>query len=494
MEFPDAVLMSGTAERSCDRLTASGTVGPKRGLSPLVCLCSVLLLGCAEVGTVPEASTVAANGEPRPDGAEPIGPAPTDSPEPAPRSAAVTHAFDSDCMAAPTPTRGHDADPSRRVVRVSTEEELQSAIGELRDDTVIVLAPGDYALSRTLRIGRDNVTLQGDGERCTDVVLRGKGMDDPAGRDIVPHGIWTDAGNLSVQNLTIRDVWHHGIAINAGARSPSVYNVRLVDTGEQMLKVSSPGSAPSTDDGRVEYSVFEYTDAPSRLDRGGGTGYTNGVDVHGGDGWRIRRNRFENFHTADDMRHLWNPAVLMWNGASDTLVEANVFIDVDRAIAFGLADRPLDHQGGVIRNNMIVMSENLYSDQRRAGSDAAIIVWSSPRTEVLHNTIVTRGNLDNAVQLRYDSADARIANNLMDVPVRDRGDNRYEDTGNVLHQGIDIFRDVGRGDLHLVRVVDGIVGAGAVLDSAPRDFDGEDRRDDSVSDIGADEFGPSGGS
>lgn len=139
----------------------------------------------------------------------------------------------------------------------------------------------------------------------------------------------------------------------------------------------------------------------SDTDHGGGTGYTNGIDVHGGRGWVIGNNRFENFHPADDMQHLWNPVVLMWNGAVDSLIETNVFVDVDRAIALGLADRPLDHRRGIVRNNMIVLRRDLLGESRRTGSDGAVLVWNSPGSRILHDTIISQGNLARSIELRH---------------------------------------------------------------------------------------------
>src|SRR5262249_29339820 len=138
----------------------------------------------------------------------------------------------------------------------------------------------------------------------------------------------------------------------AGAGGVHLYHDRFFDTGEQIIK-SNPVNGVGADDCTVEYCVIEYTNGPSTVDHGGGTGYTNGVDVHTGSGWQIRNNLFRNFHPPDTAADLWNPVVLMWNHSQDTVVEGNTFIDCDRAVAFGLVDQAtgFDHQGGVIRNN-----------------------------------------------------------------------------------------------------------------------------------------------
>ncbi len=385
-------------------------------------------------------------------------------------------------------------DSSQTVIPVNSEGALQQAMGSIGNNTTLLLEPGVYHLSNTLWVNSDNVTIRGNSNRCDDVVLEGPGMENASGANAVPHGIWTDATNLKVQNLTIRNVYRHAITVNGGGQSPQIYNVRMADAGEQFVKVNPLSFGSGVDNGRVEYSVMEYTGSPPTTDHGGGTGYTNGVDVHAGKGWIIRNSRFENFHTPDNAQNLWNPAILMWNGAEDTLVENNQFIDVDRAIAFGLLDRAGDHQGGIIRNNMIVMRPNLFSTSRRAESDAAILVWSSPATMVLHNTIVTQGNLNKTIELRFNSTGAVIQNNLVDGPISDRSGNSFVQADNVQSQNTDIFKNVDSGDLHLAGAVAGITNAVPVLQDARLDFDGQTRGSGSqVSDAGADEVTSSSG-
>lgn len=122
----------------------------------------------------------------------------------------------------------------------------------------------------------------------------------------------------------------------------------------------------------------------------------------------------------------------MWNGARDTLVEHNRFVDVDRAIAFGLLNRSADHSGGLIRDNRIEYSEGLYSAKRREASDAAIIVWSSPKTVVEGNEIFTRGNLRRSIEFRFDTSGAKALNNIVDAPIGRRDGGECKSVGNRL--------------------------------------------------------------
>ncbi len=133
--------------------------------------------------------------------------------------------------------------PSGNVVRVSSVAALQAAVQALSSNTTIVIAPGTYTLTSTLWVNGplSNVTIRGESNRPDDAVLVGTGMGVPSGG--VPHGIWSGNGvtGLTIANLTIRDVWQHPIIFNPGTESPRVYNVRLVNAGEQFIKASTDG-------------------------------------------------------------------------------------------------------------------------------------------------------------------------------------------------------------------------------------------------------------
>ncbi len=73
---------------------------------------------------------------------------------------------------------------------------------------------------------------------------------------------WLPARILRRLNLTLGWVGNHGIQIQGkqDADVPLIHNVRLVDTFEQMLKVSHKSGDPtSSDHGIVEWCLFEYS-------------------------------------------------------------------------------------------------------------------------------------------------------------------------------------------------------------------------------------------
>ncbi len=364
--------------------------------------------------------------------------------------------------------------PSGSVVTVSTVAALQAAVASLTSNRTIVIAPGTYQLTSTLFINGTfgNVTIRGATNNRDDVVIVGRGMGVPDGS--VPFGIWTGGNvtNLTIANLTIRDIYQHPIMFNAGTESPRVYNVRVVNAGEQFLKANPDGSGGGVDNGVVEYSVFEYTNtAPSD--------YTNAVDVHRGRDWIIRHNLFRRIRAPQGQ--LAGPAILMWNGSSGTRADGNTFVDCHREIAFGLIQRtPDDHTGGVISNNFIVRNAGM-------GGDVAIGVFDSPGTKVVHNTVLLRGQYPNAVEYRFpDTTGATILNNLGDRGAQARDGASGIVQGNVWTAQPGWFVDPLGADLHLQPGASLAIDQAVPTSDAPVDWDG-DARTGGAPDVGADE-------
>ena len=380
-----------------------------------------------------------------------------------------------------------------RVIKVSNESQLQSALNTIRSGDTILLAAGTYNLTKSIYInGKDNVTIRG-AAGCDDVVLAGKGMDN-VNHGNVTTGIWSNSINTTIAHLTIRDTYDNEIIFNAGAQSPHVYSVKLLNAGSQFIKSNPVDKAGGigVNNGVVEYSWFEYTNGtPSHP---GAVGYTNGISAHAVNNWVVRGNLFKNLHTPDSADFLWNPAVLMWNHSRNTITENNVFINVDRAIAYGLQDiSGSDHYGGVIRNNFIYLAPDLMSQSRRADSDAAIIVWNSPSTSVNHNTILANDNVANSIEFRFNTSGSEARNNLADGTINLRGRASCTQSGNYLEATKQMFVDASSGNLHLVNnsaARSKVIDQAEILISVPKDIDGERRPHGVSADIGADEFVP----
>ena len=196
----------------------------------------------------------------------------------------------------------------------------------------------------------------------------------------------------------------------------------------------------------------------------------------------IRHSLFRNIRAP--LGQLAGPAILMWQGASNSVAEGNTFIDCQREIAFGLIDRvtPHDHAGGIIRNNFI------YRHATVAG-DAAIGVFDSPNTRVLHNSIVISGTYPNAVEYRFGgTTGVLIANNLLDAAIAARDGAAATVSGNYTTASAGLFVNPAAGDLHLKATASVAIDR-ALQPDCMTDWDGSTRPAGAAADLGADEFG-----
>ena len=366
--------------------------------------------------------------------------------------------------------------PSGSVVRVSTEQELQTAVADLSSGQTILIAPGTYHLTRTLYVGgREliNVALRGASARREDVTLLGRGMESREGA-ATPFGIWTGNGTrgLLVANLTIQGFSNHAVIFNSGTESPHLYNVALLDAGQQLLKSNPDSRGTGVNNAVVEYSLFGYS--LQSLD-----GYTNGIDVHGGANWMIRHNTFVNIRAPRGQ--LAGPAILMWRRSSGTIVDGNTFVNCQREVSVGLEPgEPSDRMGSIIRNNMITREPWVHGD-------AAVLV-ASPNTEVLHNTILIGDTYHSAIEYRFpNTTNVLVANNLTDRDIVARDGARATVHDNVTSAERKLFIDPSHGDLHLRPPARATIGRGEWMSDADVDGDDERRPRNSEPAVGADE-------
>jgi hypothetical protein len=168
-----------------------------------------------------------------------------------------------------------------RMVNVSTESALQSAVANAQNGDTVLIANGIYNLTNSLYLnGKHNVTIRGT-SGCDGVVLVGKGMDNPNHGNVLV-GIWSNALNTTIAHLTVRDTYDNAIVFNAGAQAPHVYSVKLLNAGSQFVKSNSTDgpNGIGVDNGILEYSWMEYTAGPPATDHGAGPGYANGISAH----------------------------------------------------------------------------------------------------------------------------------------------------------------------------------------------------------------------
>ncbi|MBI2221539.1 MAG: right-handed parallel beta-helix repeat-containing protein [Acidobacteria bacterium] len=358
---------------------------------------------------------------------------------------------------------------------------LRKAMREADPGATILLADGEYQLDRTIRIDVPGLVLRGASGNRDRVILRGAGM--TGGR--VGVGIAVNARDVTIADLTVGWVSHHGIQVRGerGAGGFVVHNVRIVDTGEQLLKGSVAANGEHADNGLVACSLFEYTDAAP-------SDYTNGIDVLAARGWTVRDSRFERIRGPESRGREAGPAILFWAASGGTVVERNLIVDSYRGIALGVRagrskrargqETAFDHDGGLIRNNVVV---NL-----SRWANEGIEVNSARDVTVEHNTVVVEGSLDWSISVRFPETRGTVANNLTSREIKFRNGGAAVMKGNVTGARRDWFVDPAAADLHLTGRAAGAIDAGVPVDARMTDFDRRSRSVGRAPDAGAFEY------
>ncbi len=376
--------------------------------------------------------------------------------------------------------------PEGKIVTVRTEPELQNAVRALKSGTTILIAPGTYELTNTLKIGGrvKNVALCGDTRDHGKVVLKGKGMRTKEFGN-VPHGILvSDATDVLLADLSVGDVWYHPITLQGqeGCKRVRLFNVRLFDAGQQFLKANPDGKGGGADDCMVEYCVFEYTDSA----RGN---YTQGMSVHACANWVVRNNLFRNLRGPKGDSKVGG-CIDFWDGSKNATVEGNLMINCRIGIRFGIVNRAAekgihDNEGGVVRNNVFWRQRGAVEE-----ADAGIIVADSPGTKVLHNTVILNGTYSGgAIEFRW-CKDVTLANNLTDGNIRKREEAEGNEENNVVTANAKLFVDAAAGNLHLsAQGASSLIKVKKLAD-CPDEWEGKKRGD--KTDPGADEYRKAG--
>lgn len=394
------------------------------------------------------------------------------------------------CPPLPPPTGG--------VVNVSTVAQLQNAVNNAASGTTILVADGTYNLDGiSLWLDVPNVTLRSASGNREAVVLDGNYV---TGEIVV-----VAASNVTVADLTLQQARYHPIHVvstdNGDTEDTTIYNVHVIDPGQQAIKIN-PHEAKIhfPDNGVVACSHIELTDAGRpRVWEINESCYTGGVDAHQAWGWTIRDNVIEGFWCSSGLSE---HGVHLWRGCRDTVVERNVLRDNARGIGFGLMsegdartypDDPcpgagyVGHYDGVIRNNFVFAGRDmLFSSEY--GFDCGICLASACGARVLHNTVASTQAPYSSIEWRFSSTDADIVNNLITHNLRDRG-GAASLAGNLTDAALSLFVDGTGGDLHLASTATAAIDQVIAPSDVPDDIDGDVRPVGVASDIGADEYG-----
>jgi len=354
-----------------------------------------------------------------------------------------------------------------RTIIVETVDQLHKAVYKANKNgkTTIFLKDGHYLLEKPLIIKGKNISVRsylGDSE---DVIIKGKGM-----RGEVTHIFLVQNDNFVLADLTIGWVKHHAIQVHGekGVKNVTIHNVHFVNTGQQMLKVStSSKNKKRAEKGLVEWSSFKFTDGFASQS------YTGGIDAHNAIDWIVRNNHFSGIKSPD--KGLAEHAIHFWNGSENTLVEKNVITNSDRGIGFGLGKK--GHTGGIIRNNMVLTNR-----------DIGIGLESSPGTQIYNNTVFTE-NYGNSIEYRFlKTKEVIIQNNLVNKNISSRNGGQAKLSNNIDYANKRWFVNSEKGDLHLRTGLSNIVDQGRAITGQIHDIDCDIKFKGHGVDIGADEY------
>ena len=394
--------------------------------------------------------------------------------------------------------------PSGNIVHVSTVPALVGAVDGATSGDTILLADGTYDLDgQALWIYVPGVTLRSaSGSRDAVVV---------DGHYVISEIVTVAASNVTVADLTLRRARTHPIHVvstdGGDTLNTRIYNVHIVDPGQQAIKINPHAAQVHyADGGEIACSHIELTDAGRPwVWTINGSCYTGGVDAHQARDWTIRDNRIEGFWCDSGLAE---HGIHMWRGCRDTVVERNVLVDDARGVGFGLAtsgaartytDDPcpgvsgyVDHYGGVIRNNVAFAGDSaLFASEY--GFDCGICLWQACGARALHNTVYSANvaRSFSSIEWRFSNTHAEIANNLVNYAMMERNGASATLSGNVANAQPVWFVDAGAGDLHLLAAAAPAIDQGEALPAGlcDDDLDGDPRPIGPARDVGADEYG-----
>ena len=368
------------------------------------------------------------------------------------------------------------------VIRVASAEQLEQAVRRVQPGGTILLADGTYAVSRTLVLTGDGVTLRSESGQRERAVLDGGGT---LGEALTLRG----CSGATVADVTIQNVRWNAVKIDSdtGVHRAAIRNCVLRNVWQRGVKgVAVPQERRESTRPRrcvIERCLFvnerpkKFEDDPADTAENFQGDYVGGIDAMYATEWIIRDNVFRGIRGRTGSAR---GAVFLWHDSRDCVVERNVIVDCDSGICLGNSHKPNDVPihctGTIVRNNFLcrVPENGILADYTR---DCAI----------LHNTIHDpQSRLGRLIRLVHENDGLRVINNLLSGPppaVERRSSVELRD--NLSGDFTAVFASAETGDLHLTAAATAAIDRAAPLDEASEDIDRQRRR--VPADVGADE-------
>jgi len=391
--------------------------------------------------------------------------------------------------------------PTGDIIDVSPGDNLASVIYSAPANSTVRFADGNYDVSGyTVQIINPGITLRSASGDPASVVLDG-GYSDTGNGEV----FLVNADDVTIADMTIQRARYHAIHVQGSGDVTTgsvIYNVVIIDPGEQAIKINRDGNGNPADNGLVACSTLTMTAAGraqvESQTSSGSNCYTGGVDAHAARDWVVRDNVITGFWCSVDLSE---HGIHFWRGSRDTLVERNLLINNARGVGFGLttggnprtySDNPCgggarDHYGGIVRNNIIIGTEpGLFASN--AGMDGGIAFAIACDSTAIHNTIASTQPMLSSIEFRFPETNSTLVNNLATGRIWQRNDATSVEAGNIMEIGTDWFVDLDAFDGHLSAAAAAAVDGGVTgyENLVPTDFDGDPR--DGSPDVGADEL------
>ncbi len=374
----------------------------------------------------------------------------------------------------------------RRVIRVSTVDELYEAAEKIKPGGTILIEDGHYMMPRYFALHTDNVTMRSASGQRDRVVIDGARS---RHNELVAV---SRCRRVTIADLTIQNIEANGFKINSdtGVHEVTIYNCVIHNIWERGVKgVPGPvveGKRIPPRNCRVQYCLF-YNDRPKRLsddsaeaenpERFGGN-YVGGIDIMTAKEWVISDNVFIGIRGRTGAGR---GAIFIWNGSEDCIVERNIIIDCDSGICLGNSHRsrwPIHCTRCIVRSNFVTRcpENDILADYTR---DCRIYNNSVHDPE---------SRLQRLIRVVHDNDGLLVVNNLFSGPgIRvEMVEGEIDLRNNVIKDLADRFVDPLKGNLHLTATAREVIDRAEPLKEVAEDLDGEPRGE--KPDIGADEF------
>lgn len=309
-----------------------------------------------------------------------------------------------------------------QIINVANNQEFHKALTKAEKDggsTVVIMASGEYSVNKPRYIRSDNIMIMSESGDPYDVVIRGGGG----------NIFRVSASYFYLDGVTLADTRTHLIQIagESNASYPIINNCILQDAYQQFIKVSYNKRTPENVSvgGVVKNSVFQFTRGVAK------NFYTGGIDALGSQDWLVQNNIFRDL--ASPKERISQHAVHFWVNSARNRIIGNLFVDVDRAIGFGM---PLpknstvlkySHKGGEISGNVIY-----HADNGDPFGDTGIVLEASTDVVVQDNIIFMEHSYPNAIEYRFEATqNVLISNNAVNKKIASRDGGKAQLTDNL---------------------------------------------------------------